>query len=49
LEVAAAAQRFGQEDNLSVISVTRTAVLELPPDQLGMSLASGEQTFELNL
>jgi hypothetical protein len=27
-EVAGAAQTFGQEDDISVISVTRTAVLE---------------------
>lgn len=27
-EVASAAQRFGQEDDISVIAVTRTAVLE---------------------
>jgi serine phosphatase RsbU (regulator of sigma subunit) len=28
-EVATAAQSFGQEDDISVISVTRTAVLEI--------------------
>jgi hypothetical protein len=30
-EIAAAAQAFGQEDDISVISVTRTAVFELVP------------------
>ena len=30
-QIAAAAQRFGQEDDISVISVTRTTVLEVAP------------------
>jgi hypothetical protein len=29
-EIAGAAQAFGQEDDISVISVTRTAGLEVP-------------------